>query len=68
MVKRTISGQIKATSQANSSDSQEESSTSQIKEYTVRELIVLKNWKLANYIANKTYAQLIANLEEDMNS
>ncbi|KAF0543585.1 hypothetical protein F8M41_003549 [Gigaspora margarita] len=61
MSKRTSSEQIK---QVNLSDLQEESSTLQIKEYTVQELIVLKNWELANYIADKAYTQLIAKLEE----
>ncbi|KAF0332949.1 hypothetical protein F8M41_018084 [Gigaspora margarita] len=64
MSKRTSSGQIKTNSQANSSDSQEESSTQQVKELTVQELIVLKNWELANYIADKAYPQLIPKLEE----
>ncbi|KAF0560720.1 hypothetical protein F8M41_001300 [Gigaspora margarita] len=64
MSKRTSSGQIKANSQVDSSDLQEESSTPQVKELTVQELIVLKNWELANYIADKAYAQLITKLEE----
>ncbi|KAF0332890.1 hypothetical protein F8M41_019572 [Gigaspora margarita] len=64
MSKCTSSGQIKTNSQANSSDLQEESSTQQVKELTVQELVVLKNWKLANYIANKAYPQLIPKLEE----
>ncbi|KAF0554107.1 hypothetical protein F8M41_019599 [Gigaspora margarita] len=64
MSKRTNSGQIKANSQINSSDSQEESSTPQVKEFTVQELIVLKNWELSNYVADKTYAQLLSKLEE----
>ncbi|KAF0556663.1 Cytidylate kinase [Gigaspora margarita] len=53
-------GEIKT----NSSDSQEELSTPQVKELTVQELIVLKNWELANYIADKVYPQLIPKLEE----
>ncbi|KAF0556889.1 hypothetical protein F8M41_014619 [Gigaspora margarita] len=64
MSKRTSSGEIKANSQVDSSDLQEESSTPQIKELTVQELIVLKNWDLANYIADKAYVQLIDKLEE----
>ncbi|KAF0490120.1 hypothetical protein F8M41_021979 [Gigaspora margarita] len=64
LLKHTNSKQIKANSQADSSDPQKESSTSQIKKYTVQELIVLKNWELANYIADKAYSQLIPNLEE----
>ncbi|KAF0544881.1 hypothetical protein F8M41_002555 [Gigaspora margarita] len=64
MSKRSSSGEIKANSQVDSSDTQEESSTPQVKELTVQELIVLKNWKLANYIADKAYPQLLAKLEE----
>ncbi|KAF0469258.1 hypothetical protein F8M41_025607 [Gigaspora margarita] len=64
MSKRAISGEIKANPQVNSSDLQEESSIPQIKELTVQELIVLKNWELANYIADKAYVQLIDKLEE----
>ncbi|KAF0477135.1 hypothetical protein F8M41_024281 [Gigaspora margarita] len=63
-LKHTSSEQIKANSQVGSSDLQEESSTLQVKELTVQELIVLKNWELANYIADKAYAQLIVKLEE----
>ncbi|KAF0491975.1 hypothetical protein F8M41_021805 [Gigaspora margarita] len=63
-LKHTRSGEIKANSQVDSSDPQEESSTLQVKELTVQELIVLKNWELANYIADKTYPQLLAKLEE----
>ncbi|KAF0412225.1 hypothetical protein F8M41_007957 [Gigaspora margarita] len=55
---------IKANPQVDFSEPQEESSTPQIKELTVQELIVLKNWELANYIANKAYLQLIVKLEE----
>ncbi|KAF0520648.1 hypothetical protein F8M41_016193 [Gigaspora margarita] len=64
MSKRTSSGEIKANSQVDSSDLQEKSSTPQVKELTVHELIVLKNWELANYIADKAYPQLIIKLEE----
>ncbi|KAF0528093.1 hypothetical protein F8M41_013246 [Gigaspora margarita] len=60
MSKHTRSREIKT----NSSDLQEESSTPQVKELTVQELIVLKNWELANYIADKAYPQLISKLEE----
>ncbi|KAF0406831.1 cytidylate kinase [Gigaspora margarita] len=63
-IKSNYSEQIKANSQVDSSDLQKESFTSQIKEFTVQKLIVLKNWELANYIADKAYAQLIAKLEE----
>ncbi|KAF0432289.1 hypothetical protein F8M41_005240 [Gigaspora margarita] len=63
-LKCTRSGEIKANSQVDSSDPQEESFTSQIKEFTIQELIVLKNWELANYIADKAYSQLIPKLEE----
>ncbi|KAF0465059.1 hypothetical protein F8M41_026368 [Gigaspora margarita] len=64
MSKHTSSGQIKANSQVDSFDLQEELFTPQVKELTVQELIVLKNWELANYIADKAYAQLIVKLEE----
>ncbi|KAF0514608.1 Cytidylate kinase [Gigaspora margarita] len=58
------SGEIKANSQVDSSDLQEESSIPQVKKLTVQELIVLKNWELANYIVDKAYTQLITKLEE----
>ncbi|KAF0425154.1 cytidylate kinase [Gigaspora margarita] len=45
-------------------NSQVDSSIPQVKELTVQELIVLKNWELANYIADKAYLQLLAKLEE----
>ncbi|KAF0385176.1 hypothetical protein F8M41_011503 [Gigaspora margarita] len=64
ILKHTRSGEIKVNSQIDFSDLQEESSIPQVKELTVQELIVLKNWELANYIADKAYTQLITKLEE----
>ncbi|KAF0526224.1 cytidylate kinase [Gigaspora margarita] len=63
-IESNYSGQIKANFQVDSSDLQEESSTPQVKELTIQELIVLKNWELANYIVDKAYTQLIVKLEE----
>lgn len=47
-----------------SSDPQEESSTPKIKELTVQEFIGLKNWELANHVADEAYSRLFPDLDE----